>query len=123
MRIKKVAGNREEPTVKCLRQLCFGEEKMRFSRGEVVFHRLKIRSETANVAEVNEEKLREVSRHFGSSTREQSNLGTFLVPSPEGDSEGLRATHTIPYLLRLHIFIHNHLTARHNNNEFIDKLC
>ncbi|MPC33959.1 hypothetical protein E2C01_027328 [Portunus trituberculatus] len=47
---------------------------MRFSRGEVVFYRLKIRSKTASVAEVNVEK-------------EQSNLGTFLVPSPEGDSE------------------------------------
>ncbi|MPC34191.1 hypothetical protein E2C01_027572 [Portunus trituberculatus] len=31
--------------------------------------------------------LREVSRHFGSPPREQSNLGTFLVPSPEEDSE------------------------------------
>ncbi|MPC46138.1 hypothetical protein E2C01_039847 [Portunus trituberculatus] len=28
---------------------------MRFSRGEVVFHRLKIRPKTANVTEVNEE--------------------------------------------------------------------
>ena len=36
---------------------CFSEEeKMRFSRGEVVFYRLKIRSKTANVAEVNGEK-------------------------------------------------------------------
>ncbi|MPC28449.1 hypothetical protein E2C01_021656 [Portunus trituberculatus] len=32
-------------------------------------------------------KLREVSRHFGSSMREQSDLGTFLVPSSERDSE------------------------------------
>ncbi|MPC68861.1 hypothetical protein E2C01_063071 [Portunus trituberculatus] len=30
---------------------------MRFSRGKVVFHRLKIRSKTANIAEVNEEKV------------------------------------------------------------------
>ncbi|MPC23848.1 hypothetical protein E2C01_016914 [Portunus trituberculatus] len=50
---------------------------MRFSRGEVVFHRLKIRYKTAIVAEVNKEKLREVSRHFGSLLREQSDLGTF----------------------------------------------
>ncbi|MPC18792.1 hypothetical protein E2C01_011686 [Portunus trituberculatus] len=57
MRIEK-GGNREEATVTCLRQLCFGEEKkMRFSKGEVVFHRLKIRSKTVNVAEVNEEKV------------------------------------------------------------------
>ncbi|MPC39024.1 Zinc transporter ZIP9 [Portunus trituberculatus] len=32
-------------------------------------------------------KLRKVSRHFGSSLREESDLGTFLVPSLEGDSE------------------------------------
>ncbi|MPC38603.1 hypothetical protein E2C01_032114 [Portunus trituberculatus] len=30
---------------------------MRFNRGEVVFYRLKIRSKTANVAEINEEKV------------------------------------------------------------------
>ncbi|MPC34495.1 hypothetical protein E2C01_027887 [Portunus trituberculatus] len=60
---------------------------MRFSSGKVVFYRLKIRSKTANVAEVNEEKLREVSRHFGSSPREESDLGAFSVPSLEGDSE------------------------------------
>ncbi|MPC40304.1 hypothetical protein E2C01_033859 [Portunus trituberculatus] len=30
---------------------------MKFSRGEVVFYRLKIRSKTVNVAEVNVEKL------------------------------------------------------------------
>ncbi|MPC95690.1 hypothetical protein E2C01_090912 [Portunus trituberculatus] len=60
---------------------------MRFSRGEVVFHRLKIRSKTTNDAEVNVEKLREVSRHLVSLSREASYLGTFLVLSPEGDSE------------------------------------
>ncbi|MPC34274.1 hypothetical protein E2C01_027658 [Portunus trituberculatus] len=32
-------------------------------------------------------KLREMSKHFGSLPEEQSNLGTFLVSSPEGDSE------------------------------------
>lgn len=32
-----------------------GEKKMRFSRGEVVFYKLKNRSKTANVAEVKEE--------------------------------------------------------------------
>ncbi|MPC47931.1 hypothetical protein E2C01_041693 [Portunus trituberculatus] len=56
MRIEKVGGNREGATVSCFRQLCFDEEKkMRFSRGEVVFHRLEIRS--TNVAEVNEENV------------------------------------------------------------------
>ncbi|MPC60083.1 hypothetical protein E2C01_054119 [Portunus trituberculatus] len=58
MRIEKVGVNREGATVICLKQLCFGEEKkMRCSRGEVVFHRLKIRSKTVNVAEVIEEKV------------------------------------------------------------------
>ncbi|MPC73587.1 hypothetical protein E2C01_067921 [Portunus trituberculatus] len=58
MRIKKVGGNRKGATVSCLRQLCFDEEKkMKFSRGEVVFYRLEIRPETANVAEVNKEKV------------------------------------------------------------------
>ena len=57
MRIEKVGGNRKGVTVSCLRHLCFSEEKkMRFSGGEVVFYRLKIRSKTANVAEVNREK-------------------------------------------------------------------
>ncbi|MPC45717.1 hypothetical protein E2C01_039423 [Portunus trituberculatus] len=58
MRTEKVEGNREEATVSCLRQLCFGEKnKMKFSREKVVFYRLKIRSKTANLAEVNEEKV------------------------------------------------------------------
>ena len=43
MRIEKVGGNRKGATVGGLRHLCFGEKKMRFSRGEVVFYRLKIR--------------------------------------------------------------------------------
>ncbi|MPC48331.1 hypothetical protein E2C01_042099 [Portunus trituberculatus] len=58
MRTEKVGGNRERATVSCLRQLCFGEErKMRFSKGKVVFYRLEVRSKTANVAEVNKEKV------------------------------------------------------------------
>ncbi|MPC49520.1 hypothetical protein E2C01_043324 [Portunus trituberculatus] len=58
MRTEKAGGNREGATVSCLRQLWFGEEKkMRFSKGEVVFHRLKIISKAANVAEVNVEKV------------------------------------------------------------------
>ncbi|MPC39519.1 hypothetical protein E2C01_033056 [Portunus trituberculatus] len=87
MRIEKVGGNREGATLSCLRQLCFGEKKMRFSRGEVVFYRLKIRSKTLNVPEVNDDKLRELSRHFGSPPREQSYLGTFSVLSSEWDSD------------------------------------
>ena len=58
MRIEKVEEKRKGVIVSCLRHLCFSEEKkMRFSRGEVVFYRLKVRSKTANVAEVNEEKV------------------------------------------------------------------
>ncbi|MPC59177.1 hypothetical protein E2C01_053193 [Portunus trituberculatus] len=55
IKIEKVGGNRKEATVSCLRQLCFDEKKMRFSR-EVVFYRLKIRSKSVNVVEVIEEK-------------------------------------------------------------------
>ncbi|MPC30317.1 hypothetical protein E2C01_023579 [Portunus trituberculatus] len=55
MRIEK-RGNRKGATVSCLRQLCFGKKKkMRFSRGEGVFYRLKTRPKIANVAEVNGE--------------------------------------------------------------------
>ena len=53
----------------------------------MVFYRLKITSKTAKVAEVNIEKLRRVSMHLWSIPRGQSDLGTFIVPSPEGDSE------------------------------------
>merc|ERR1712035_108437 len=56
MGIEKVGGNRKGTAVSNHRNLCFSEEeKMRFSRGEVVFHRLEIRSKTANVGDVNEE--------------------------------------------------------------------
>ncbi|MPD04292.1 hypothetical protein E2C01_099971 [Portunus trituberculatus] len=66
---------------------------MGLSKGEVVFYRLKIRSETTNVAKFMKKKLRKVSRCFGSPPREQSNLGTFIVPSPEWDSKaGLGVT-------------------------------
>ena len=57
MRIDKVGGNRKEGTVSCLRRPCISEgKKMRFSRGEVVFYRMKIRSKTVNVVEVDREK-------------------------------------------------------------------
>ncbi|MPC54457.1 hypothetical protein E2C01_048374 [Portunus trituberculatus] len=62
---------------------------MRFSRREVVFYRLKIRSKTTNVAEVNEEKLREASKHFQLPIRKQSDLGTFLVGSPISSNHSL----------------------------------
>ena len=60
MKIEKVGGNRKGATVNCLRHLCFSEEKnMRFSGGEVVFYKLKIRSKTANVAKVDRGKCEE----------------------------------------------------------------
>ena len=34
-------------------------------------------------------KLEEVSRHLKSSSENRSEMGTFMVPSPEGDSEEL----------------------------------
>ena len=42
---------------------------MRFSRGEVVSYRLKIRSKAANVAEVNEEKVEGDVKTLGVDTR------------------------------------------------------
>ncbi len=42
-RIEIVEGNRIEFAISSHRNLCFGEEeKMRFSGGEMVFHRMKI---------------------------------------------------------------------------------
>ncbi|MPC40325.1 hypothetical protein E2C01_033881 [Portunus trituberculatus] len=64
MKVEKVRGNKKEATVSCLTQLCFDEEKMRSSRGEVVFYSLKIRSKTANVAEVNKVKAEEGGKTF-----------------------------------------------------------
>ena len=53
MRIEKVGGSRVRAAVSSLKQLGFSEEKkMRFRGGEVIFHRLKIISKTANVAEI-----------------------------------------------------------------------
>ncbi|MPC09006.1 hypothetical protein E2C01_001604 [Portunus trituberculatus] len=53
---------------------------MRFSRGEVVFYRLKIRSKTANVAELMTKKGS--VKTFWVATERAVHLGTFLVPSP-----------------------------------------
>ena len=87
MRIEIVGGNRKGVTVSCFRHLCFREEKKMFSEGEVVFYRLKIKLKTANVAEVDRKNVKGVSRHLGSLSEEQSDLGTFTVPFPEGDYE------------------------------------
>ena len=88
MRIEKVGGDRKGVTVRCLRHLCFSEEKrLRCSEGEVMLYRWKIRLKTANVAEVEREKYEGVSKHLGSIPEEPSDLGTFMVPSKEEDSE------------------------------------
>ena len=52
-------GNREGVAVISHRQLCFNkEEKMRFSGGEMVFHRLDIKSKATNVAEIESKNIR-----------------------------------------------------------------
>ncbi len=62
-RIEIIGGNRREVTVSSHRNLCFGEEEeMRFSGGEIVFNRMNIRTEAANIAEINEKKIRGVVR-------------------------------------------------------------
>ncbi|MPC82473.1 hypothetical protein E2C01_077142 [Portunus trituberculatus] len=90
MRIEKVGGNREGDTVSCLRQLCFSEKKkMRFSKGEMVFYRLKIRSKTVNVAEIDVEKVEGGVKAFGVIIKKGVRPGDIFGPSPEGDSEAL----------------------------------
>lgn len=90
MRMEKVGGNRKRvPTVSCLRHVCLSEEEMRSSREEVVIFRLKIRSKIANVVKGNGEKVKGGVKtlFLGWIPVERSHLGTFLVPSPEGDIE------------------------------------
>ncbi|MPC71322.1 hypothetical protein E2C01_065598 [Portunus trituberculatus] len=68
--------------------MCFGEEKkMKFSRGEVVFYRLKIRSETANVAEVNEEKVEGCVKTFWVANEKAVRSGDISGFFPKGDSK------------------------------------
>ena len=50
-----------------------------------MFYRLKIRQRLLQKLIV--KNVRGVSRHLGSIPEGQSDLGTFMVPSPEGDSE------------------------------------
>ncbi|MPC58321.1 hypothetical protein E2C01_052319 [Portunus trituberculatus] len=87
IRIKKAGGNGERATVSCLKQLCFSEEKkMRFSRGEVVFYSLKIRSKTANVAEVNEEEV-EGMKTFEVANKSSATWGHFWSPPQKWSCE------------------------------------
>ena len=91
MRIKKVKGNGQRAAVSGHRQLYFiYQEKIRFSGGEMVFHRLEIIFKATNVAENKRKILDKVSRHPRSYTEGQSDLGTFLVPSLDRDSEAER---------------------------------
>lgn len=53
-----VGRNRVDITLSSLRNLGFGEEyKMGFKGGEMVFHRMEIRTRTANVAKYNKESV------------------------------------------------------------------
>ena len=89
MRIEKVGGNRKGVTVSCLRHLCFSEEKkMRFSGGEVVFYRLKIRSKTANVAKVDGEKCEGGVKTLRVDTRRAVRPGDIYGPLPRGGLRG-----------------------------------
>ena len=89
MRIEKVGRNRKGVTVSCLRHLCFSEEKkMRFSGGEVVFYRLKIRSKTANVADVNGEKYEGGVKPLRIDASRVVRPGDIYGPLPRGGLRG-----------------------------------
>ena len=88
MRIERVGRNRKGATIRCLRHLCFSEEKkMRFSGGEVVFYRLKIRLKTANVAEVDGEKCEGGVKTLRVDTGRAVRPGDICGPLSRGDSE------------------------------------
>ena len=57
LRIEKVGGSKKGANLSCLRHSCFIEEKIRFSRGKLVFYRLKVSFKTDSIAEVNEDKV------------------------------------------------------------------
>ena len=88
-RIEVVGGNRVEIAVSSLRNLCFGkEEKVRFRGGEMMFHRMKIRAKTANVAEIEKKEVRGVIKTpLGSAARRGVLPGGICGPPPVGDSE------------------------------------
>ena len=84
MRIEKVEGKRKGVTVSCLSE----EKKMRFSGGEVVFYRLKIRSKTANVAKVDGEKCEGGVKTLRVDTRRAVRPGDIYGPLPRGGLRG-----------------------------------
>ena len=57
---------------------------MRFSEGEIVFHRLKIDLRPRMLQKSREKVLEEMSRHTRSSAEGQSDLKTFVVPPQIG---------------------------------------
>ncbi|MPC63770.1 hypothetical protein E2C01_057873 [Portunus trituberculatus] len=90
MRKEKAGGDREWAIVSCLRQLCFGEEKkIWFSRGEVVFYKLKIRSKAANVAEVNVEKVEGKVKAFVVVIERGVRPGNIVGPLPRRGLRGM----------------------------------
>ena len=60
---------------------------MRFRGGKMVFRRLEIRSKPRMLQKSRVKVLEKVSRYPRSSAEGQSDLGTFVVPSPDGNSE------------------------------------
>ena len=83
MRIEKGGGNRVGVTVSSLRQLGFSKEKMKFRGGEVVFHKLKIRCKTTNVAEIDVENVRGGIKTLGVAIRRAVYPGDFLWSPPQ----------------------------------------
>ena len=88
MRIEKVGGNRKGSAVSSHRQLYFNlEEKMRFSGGKMVSTYWKLDLTPRMLQKSRIKMLEEVSRHPRSSAEGQYDLGTFVVPFSDGDSE------------------------------------
>ncbi len=64
---------------------------MRFSGGEMVFHRMKIRTEASNVSEINEEEIRGFVRtSLWSAAKKGVVSGGIYGPPPDRDSEAGR---------------------------------
>ncbi|MPC10947.1 hypothetical protein E2C01_003591 [Portunus trituberculatus] len=95
MSIEKVGENIEGATVSSLRHLCFSEEKkMRFSRGEMAFYILKIRSNTVNVAQVNEEKVKGGFKTFWVATKRAVQPGDISGPLSSRGENNMHETPT-----------------------------
>ena len=60
---------------------------MKFSEGEMVFHRLAIRSKATNVGDIESKIIRGSVKTPEVVSRGQSDLGTFVVSSPDENSE------------------------------------